>query len=267
MAWRRRRRRPLSTRPEPADWPAWPQGVGRRILTETDSSNAEAQRIASGLAGPEWILALRQTAARGRRGRAWVMPPGNFAATYVTRMSEPPPSQALRSFVAALALFDALAGLTGRTGALALKWPNDVLLNGGKVAGILLESFSSSGTTHLAIGFGVNLAQAPLAGELEPDAARPVSVAGETGVQVGPADLLARLAPAFARWEHLLTTQGFAPVRDAWLARATRLGAPITARVGTRQTHGIFETVDSSGALVLATEAGRQAIPAADIYF
>ena len=119
---------------------AWPQGYGLHVLESVDSTLNEAARIAPDLAGPVWILAHRQTAGRGRRGRAWSDPKGNLAATLVMRPSGPPEAVAMRSFVAALALFDACVELTGRAEVFALKWPNDVLLNGGKLAGILLES-------------------------------------------------------------------------------------------------------------------------------
>src|SRR4051812_26652041 len=149
---------------------AWPTGVAREILAETDSTNAEAlRRAAAGATGPLWILARRQTAARGRRGRPWSMAPGNFAATLLDR---PPGGLALRSFVAALALHDAMISITGRPALFALKGPNDVLLAGGKLAGILLES-GPAGT--LAVGIGVNLAEGPDPATLEPGAAQPVS--------------------------------------------------------------------------------------------
>ena len=119
--------------------PDWPAGYGQRVLGEVDSTNAEAARIAGNLDGPEWILGLRQTAGRGRRGRGWADPEGNFAATLVLFPGEPAGRVALRSFVASLALLDAFVAVTGRPDGFALKWPNDVLLNGGKVAGILLE--------------------------------------------------------------------------------------------------------------------------------
>ena len=243
----------------------WPDGYGRRVLAEVDSTNAEAARIAGDLSGPEWVLALRQTSGRGRRGRAWVMPEGNFAATLVMRPSEPPEVVALRSFVSALALYDAVEGATGSAG-LALKWPNDVLLNGGKLAGILLENLGGPGG-HLAIGIGVNLVAAPAAGEVEPGAAPPVSVLGETGIRIGPEDFLDLLAASYADWEARFTTYGFAPVRAAWLARAARLGAQITARTA-RETHtGTFETVDEAGNLILKTPKARMAIAAAEIFF
>ncbi|HEX9857902.1 MAG TPA: biotin--[acetyl-CoA-carboxylase] ligase, partial [Paracoccaceae bacterium] len=120
--------------------PAWPEGVGRHILGTVDSTNAFAARLAPGLTGPAWVLAGEQTAGRGRRGRAWSSPRGNFHASLVMQPTEPPEVVALRSFAAALALRDTCVALTGLPQAFALKWPNDVLLNGGKLAGILLES-------------------------------------------------------------------------------------------------------------------------------
>jgi len=247
---------------------AWPEGCGRIVLDEVDSTNTEASRIAATLSGPTWILARRQTAAHGRRGRPWASPAGNFAATLAMRPEGPPERVALRSFVAALALHDALRAATGRAEAFALKWPNDVLLNGGKVAGILLESAGAGReVAWLAIGFGVNLAAAPAASEVEPGATRPVSLAGETGVSIAPETFLDLLAPAFARWEDQLVTFGFAPIRNAWLSRAARRGETVTARTGTETHEGRFETLDDSGALVLETARGRIAIPAAEVYF
>lgn len=238
------------------------------MLATTDSTNAEAARLAGRLSGPAWILAHHQTAARGRRGRAWAMPAGNFAATLLLHPTEPPEVVALRSFVAALALFDAFVAATGRPEPFALKWPNDVLLNGGKVAGVLLESAGQGrGVAHLAIGIGVNLAAAPAAAEVEAGALRPVSLLGETGARVTAEEFLDLLAPAYARWERVFTAQGFAPLRAAWLARAARLGQPITARTGRESLLGTFETVDDHGALVLVTAEGRRAIPAADVFF
>jgi len=246
----------------------WPIGYGRRVLTEVDSTNAEAARIADGLAGPEWILGLRQTAGRGRRGRDWKAPVGNFAATLVMRPSETPDQVALRSFVAALALYDALEAATGRTDWLSLKWPNDVLLKGGKVAGILLESAGlGQGVGHIAIGIGVNLVAAPPRAELEATAMQPVSVFAETGVKLSPEEFLDLLAPAFARYEETFRTLGFAPIRELWLSRAAKIGEVITARTMRDEVTGTFETVDAQGNLVLKTAKSREVIPAADIFF
>ncbi len=247
---------------------AWPPRYGRRVLASVDSTNAEATRIAAGLAEPEWILALEQTAARGRRGRAWVSPAGNFAATLVMRPTESPDRVALRSFVAAVAVWEALVAATKRPDAFTLKWPNDVLLNGGKLAGILLES-SGAGRdlSHFCIGIGANLDTAPEAGMLEAGAVRPVSLRAETGVTLAPETFLELLAPAYARYEAQFVTHGFAPIRRAWLSHAAKLGAVITARTA-RETHvGTYETVDAAGNLVLLTPQGRREIAAAEVFF
>ena len=175
---------------------------------------------------------------------------------------------ALRSFVAALALRDACIAVTNLPNAFALKWPNDVLLNGGKLAGILLESAGAGKSTlHLAIGIGVNLIASPDAAQVEPGATPPVNLLAETGHRITPEAFLNHLAPAFAHWEAQLTTHGFAPLRTEWLAHAAKLGDTITARIGTASHLGRFETIDDHGALVLHTSSGRMAIPAADVFF
>jgi len=248
---------------------AWPAGWARLVLPEAASTMEEAGRLAPLLAGPAWILALRQTAGRGRRGRAWVEPPGNFAATAILHPACPPAAAAQRSFVAALALADTLAGLLGGPGRLALKWPNDVLLDGGKVAGILLESTAAGGrVAHLAVGIGVNLVAAPPVAAVEAGALTPVALASAPGGgAVTPAAFLDRLAPAFARWEGRLRDEGFAPLRAAWLARAARIGQRVTARIGETAVTGTFATLDEGGALVLDTPAGRRTIAAAEVHF
>ena len=249
------------------DWlpdTGWPHGVERQVLETVDSTNAEAARMAEQITGPRWILALRQIRGRGRRGRDWRDPEGNFAATLAMPVAEEPAKVALRSFVAALALFDTLVALTGRSEGFSLKWPNDVQLNGGKLAGILLESLPGQ---KLAIGFGVNLRAAPDAGEVERGANRPVALLPETGIGVTPEEFLAALAPSYADREAQFTTYGFAPIREAWLARAARLGAQVTARTGAHDIEGTFETVDEQGCLVLSTPAGRRAIQAAEVFF
>lgn len=246
----------------------WPDGYGRRVLDEVDSTLNEAARIAPDLSGPEWIMAHRQTAARGRRGRAWANPKGNLAATLVLFPQEAPGVAALRSFVASLALFDACVAVCGRNEGFALKWPNDVLLNGGKLAGILLES-SGQGTrmAYLAIGIGVNLSDAPSSEVVEAGAVLPVSLLSATGAVVDAETFLTFLAAAYARHETTFATYGFEPIRTAWLSRAARLGEVITARTANSETTGTFQTVDVQGNLVLNTSKGRVMIPAADVYF
>ncbi|MFW5678059.1 MAG: biotin--[acetyl-CoA-carboxylase] ligase [Rhodosalinus sp.] len=241
----------------------WPEGAGRVVLDETPSTMAEAAARAPETAAPLWIVARRQTAGRGRRGRAWADPPGNLAATLL--MPAPALAQAaLHSFVAALALHDACVEVTGRTDPFALKWPNDVLLGGRKLAGILLETVQPA---HLAIGIGVNLAHAPERGALEPGAIPPVSLAEGLGLFVTAEAFLTPLARAFDRRARALATYGFGPIRAAWLERAARRGEVVTARSAGGVVTGSFEDVDDSGRLILMTARGRQAIAAADVFF
>lgn len=235
------------------------------VLPVVGSTNAEAAARAP---GPAWVLGLEQTAGRGRRARAWASPKGNFHASLVMQPKGPPSEVALRSFVASLALRDALVGLTGLPQAFALKWPNDVLCNGGKIAGILLESASAgAGVAHLVVGIGVNLIAAPDQSVIEAGAVPPVTLLGETGFRLEPELLLDALAPAFQMREAQLAGQGFASIRADWLASAANIGKPIRARTGTATHHGTYETVDETGALILTTAQGRLAIPAADVFF
>lgn len=218
--------------------------------------------------GPAWVLGLEQTAGRGRRARAWASPRGNFHGSLVMQPAGDAGQVALRSFVASLALRDALAAVTGLPQAFTLKWPNDVLCNGGKIAGILLESVSSgAGVAHLVVGIGVNLIAAPDQTMIEAGAVPPVTLLGETGKRVEPEAFLNALAPAFALREGQLLAKGFASIRLDWLSHAANLGQPIRARTGTATHLGTYETIDQDGALILKTGQGRLAIPAADVFF
>lgn len=242
--------------------------AGRIALPEIDSTNAEGFRRAPALTGPAWITAGLQTAGKGRRSRPWVSPRGNFHGTLVLKPTEAPEVVALRSFVAALALRDALAALTGLPASLTLKWPNDVLLNGGKLAGILLESQGlGQDDAVLCIGIGVNLIAAPDVSVIEPGALPAVSLLAETGLRVTPGSLLDALDQAYAAREATFRSEGFAPIRDAWLAHASHRGEPIRARTGSAVREGVFETVDASGNLILRMAQGPVAIPAAEVFF
>ena len=243
-------------------------------MESIDSTNAEAMRRAPDLTGPCWFMAQEQTAGRGRRARAWASPRGNLYATLLLHPMEPPQTVALRSFVAAIALREALVTHGVPSDALALKWPNDVLLDGGKVAGILLESQTAMGSwgqgprvTALAIGIGVNLIRHPEVTAVEPGAVPPVSVLSKTGLRVGAGYFLTALAHAYDHWETQFTTQGFAPIRAEWLAHAARLGTTIRARTGTQDRTGVFQTVDAEGNLILRMAEGEVAIPAAEVFF
>lgn len=235
------------------------------VLDSVDSTMAEAARRAADIDRPTWIVAKTQTAGRGRRGRAWVSPPGNLTATLVFHPQATPAEAAKRSFLAANALYQALSIYVPAT-SLSLKWPNDVLLSGGKVAGILLES-SGQGpfVDWLSVGIGVNLKHTP---EGVKDAAfPPTSVFEKTEVDIAPMDFLSTLADAYATQEAKLMRLGFDRIRDDWLSKAARLGELITARTGREEITGIFDSIDRDGNLVLITGTGPRAISAADVFF
>ena len=220
---------------------------------------AEAARRAPMIERPTWLMARRQTAGRGRRGRAWVQPDGNFAATFVYKPDMTAAQAALRSFSTANALFEVMSEFVDHE-KLALKWPNDVLYEGGKAAGILLESAGGANKLDwLSIGIGVNLVSAP---NVDETAFPPVSLPGD----ITPDAFLDKLAPALAA-EEARFAKGFGVIRDRWLSRAAKLGETITARTGKDDISGTFETVDNDGQLVLMTPKGQVRIPAADVYF
>jgi BirA family transcriptional regulator, biotin operon repressor / biotin---[acetyl-CoA-carboxylase] ligase len=244
----------------------WPEGYDLIHLAEVDSTMAEAARQAETIARPTWVLADHQTAARGRQGRTWLQPPGNLAATLVFKPWATPQEAAKRSFLAANALYQALAMAAPGAG-LSLKWPNDVLLNGGKVAGILLESRGAGQIVDwLSIGFGVNLAAAPDRAQIQ-GSADPVCLAQETGAQITPRTFLALLANAYATQESKLQAFGFPRIREEWLDHAARLGDVIIARTAKTEYVGVFETLDQDGNLMLMTADGMQMIPAAEVFF
>ena len=219
-----------------------------------DSTNAEAMRRAGrGERGPLWIVAARQSAGRGRQGRQWESGAGNLYATLLVTLGVPADVAAQTSFVAALAVFDAVAGVLGGAGKLALKWPNDVLLDGAKLAGILIETVAhDAGGTTVAIGIGVNLAHAP--GHTRYGA---TSLA-EHGHQVAPNEAFSSLAAAMgARLAAWNDGRDFAVIRRDWTAHAAGLGRVARVTMGERTVTGEFTGLASDGALLLSEPGGR----------
>ena len=244
-------------------------GFTHKAFVEIDSTNEEARRLGeAGEAGPVWITAEVQTAGRGRRGREWVSPSGNFMGTLFLRPQCSPRKAAELSFVAALAVHDAVASLLppDLRPDLKLKWPNDLLHKGRKCSGILLESSGIAGAelAWLAIGMGINLATHPDNTEYPATSLAALGVSGVT-----PADALAALAAAFdtrlAQWRDV---QGFAAIREAWLARAAGLGGPITVRLSDETFTGTFEGLAADGALEVRMADGMlRLVSAGDVFF
>ena len=223
------RLRSLSSNPVTADWP---EGVARHVLDRVDSTNSHAMRLAPSLTGPAWIMARRQEAGRGRRGRAWADPPGNFAASLVMRPSGNPAEAARFSFVAALAVHDALRTLCGPSLNLALKWPNDVLL--GRAGGYPAEHRRRR-AGDAGVGIGVNLVSAPD----DVEAGAPPGLLWERDwPQIAPEDLLDAIAAAFDVWQRQMEAFGFGPIRNAWRP-ALRPARGITARTGVRDAGAV----------------------------
>jgi BirA family biotin operon repressor/biotin-[acetyl-CoA-carboxylase] ligase len=236
----------------------------RLIVHETlDSTNSEALRLArSGEGGPLWIVAREQTAGRGRRGREWVSTGGNLAASLLFVAPVPPAVAATLGFVASLAVHEVCTALAPGA-SFALKWPNDVLAGGGKVAGVLLESEARGSDLAIVVGVGINLARAP---EGMPFPAQSLKALGHGGTVE---HALALLTDAWTGWVELWDEgQGFAGIRDAWLARASGIGQAISVRNGDRVDTGIFETLDESGRLILRKADGaKTAFSAGDVYY
>lgn len=228
-----------------------------RTVAETASTNDDVAAFArQGAAEGLWLRAGRQTAGRGRQGRAWVSPEGNLFASTLVRVRSGEPSAPTLALVAAVALAEA-AGAYGVTA--MLKWPNDLLVDGAKLSGILLERADDA----VVIGFGVNLAGHPTGLDREA-----TSFPALTGTAPDPDQFVHTLAEAFARWLGRWRGEGLAPVRARWLERAHPAGSALTARLpdGT-SLDGLFEGLDEGGALRLRLADGAShVIHAADIF-
>jgi BirA family biotin operon repressor/biotin-[acetyl-CoA-carboxylase] ligase len=236
--------------------------AGVRLVTHDTigSTNAEGLRLArTGERGPLWITARSQTAGRGRRGRLWVSEPGNLYASLVLADPAPPERFPELSFVAALALHDALSGrIPGLSARLGLKWPNDLLIDRHKLAGILVEGEGAA----VVIGIGVNCVHHPAGTDF------PATDLAAAGVRATPEGLFAPLSAAMAaRLAQWNRGAGFAAIRSDWLARATGLGKPIRVAAAEGDLTGQFETVDQSGRLVLRLPDGTmRAVTAGDVF-
>jgi BirA family biotin operon repressor/biotin-[acetyl-CoA-carboxylase] ligase len=228
-------------------------------LVEFDEIGSTNDWLATqdGAADGLWVRAKRQSGGRGRRGRAWSSLEGNLFISVLTRPQPGEgPSQQL-SFVAAVALDRALQHWVPAEN-LALKWPNDLLLNGTKVSGILLEG--SDGAT--IIGIGVNLVAHPA------DTERPAtSLVAQGYVAPSAHDLAVALMEAFNATRKAWRDYGFEAIRNAWMARASRLGAPLVARLGSETLTGTFDGLNADGALRLRFDDGSsRAIHAGEVF-
>jgi BirA family biotin operon repressor/biotin-[acetyl-CoA-carboxylase] ligase len=248
--------------------------AGYRLVSidATASTNDDALRAAqSGDPGQLWIVAREQKAGRGRHGRHWSSPPGNlYASLLLIEACELAHAPQL-GFVAGLALHEAVEAVTGiGTPRLALKWPNDLLLDGAKVSGLLLEGhrIGSPGILAIIVGFGVNVAFSP------DGTPYPATSLQTVRPGLSPESLFEALAGSFARtfsaWQvsrRSNAPDSFAAVRQLWLERAAGLGSDVALRLPAGERRGRFEGLDSHGRLQLKTTSGVELIDAGDLYF
>lgn len=233
-------------------------------LQTVGSTNDEAKaRAAAGAAHGTVVTAAEQTAGRGRDGRVWTSPAGNLYASAILRPAVPMRRAAELSFAAALAVGEALDLLVPMGVRISFKWPNDVLVDRRKIAGILLEAEGrAEAVDWLVIGVGVNCAHHP---EGTPTPATDLRTV--IGTTPSPAAVLDGFLGALAAWYERWQREGMGALRPAWLERAEGLGETIRVRTARESTSGRFAGLDESGALVLAGEGGERLIAAGDVYF
>lgn len=230
-----------------------------RVVPETGSTNADLlARLATGERVPEgdWLVADRQTGGRGRQGRSWLDGSGNFMGSTVVHVSPQDPAPASLSFVTALAVYETVLARLGNPRELQLKWPNDVLLGGGKFCGLLLEREGAS----VVVGIGVNLASAPRS---ETQARALVEQGPVPDRDAFAADLAAQFDLELGRWRQF----GLEPILNRWLAAAHRVGSALTVHEpnGSRVS-GAFDGVEPDGAMRLRLADGSvRVIHAGDV--
>src|SRR6185437_896220 len=222
---------------------------GYRLVAfdEAGSTNMEAMaRARAGERGPVWFVTTLQTAGRGRRHRPWAAPRGNLAGSILEVMQVAPPVAATLGFAAGLALEAALRRLSANGTQFSLKWPNDVLANGHKLSGILLEAEAVGDSLAVVVGIGINVVAAP---EGTPT---PATSLRALGMDVDAETLFAALSDSWAEFRGAWDNgRGFAEIRRLWLARAAGLGQAVGIKTGGTAIEGIFDTIDEQGCLIV----------------
>ena len=231
-------------------------------LNTTVSTNLDAKRLAgSADFGPVWILADEQTGGRGRQGRSWVSPVGNFYGSYLFPTEQPAAMRSLYSFAIALGLYDALKSLSP-DGDFKLKWPNDVLLGNAKLAGMLLETGQTHHQVWVIAGIGVNLVSSPK--DTPYPAASLKDAASET---IKPAEFLEILNSKTAYWVDKFDRSGFEPIREAWLKAASNIPGPVTVRLPDDSFSGDAIDLGKDGALQVRLANGTiRQVHAGDVF-
>jgi BirA family transcriptional regulator, biotin operon repressor / biotin---[acetyl-CoA-carboxylase] ligase len=252
---------------EPLDTPITGlAGWRHRQLSETGSTNSDCLYAArNGDRGSLWITAISQRSGRGRLGRHWVSEPGNLYTSVLLLDIAPLPRIGTLPFVTVLALHAAISEVANfSTDRIRIKWPNDILIDGAKVSGLLMESETlPNGSLAIACGFGVNIAH-------HPDAPLyPTTDLRTLGLDTTPEALFAKLAVNLALMLDIWNAgKGFAKIREEWLRHAKGIGEAITVNLPKEQLYGTFVDIDAQGRLVFAGPMGEERIiSAGDIFF
>lgn len=237
-----------------------------RLYDTIDSTNDEARRLSEGgETGPLWVRSLEQTKGRGRRGRSWLGEPGNLFTTGLFTLTCGPAEAANLSFVAALAVSEAIDPYVA-AGAVSLKWPNDVLIGGKKTSGILLESWHGPHGFHLAVGIGVNVRTSPEGIDQPITCVADHVPAGQPPVTADA--LFEGLRARFGDWFDVWASHGFGPIAQGWLARASGVGQPIIVRLPHETLEGRFIGLAPTGALQVEQGDGTLIeVTAGDVFF
>jgi BirA family biotin operon repressor/biotin-[acetyl-CoA-carboxylase] ligase len=249
-------------------------GYGLAAFDQIGSTNAEAMsRARNGERGPMWFVTTEQTAGRGRRQRAWIAPRGNLASSVLEVMDVSPAVAATMGFAFGLAHESALQRVSVEANLrlagsdqlkYLLKWPNDILVRGQKLCGLLLEAEAvPGGGLAVVAGIGTNVIAAP---EGTPT---PATSLAALGVHVGAEELFTALAEAWVEFRGIWDNgRGFGDIRKLWLERAFGVGEPVAIQTGTAVVEGTFDTIDETGCLIVRTADGRRMpITAGEVYF
>lgn len=243
-----------------------PVGYDLRAFDVLDSTNGEAVRMAAaGAVGHTWVVAQRQTAGKGRRGREWVSPQGNLFASLLYALDCDLATASQLSFVTALAVRDVIADILRTNELVTCKWPNDILVGGKKISGILLETAPPS---HVVIGIGINVIHHPeVALYPATNLTDESGLANEGGQDITTTIVFERLVHAMSHWISIWQDHGFFHIRKAWRKNAHGLRQEITVRLPHEEITGRFIDLDESGALILEFEGERRHITAGDVFF
>lgn len=249
-------------------------GVGLKVFDETGSTNTDAMDHArAGGSAPCWFVTTMQTAGRGRRKRVWIAPRGNLASSVLELLHVTPSVAATLGFAAGLALEKALRQISMEAVLRApdcaandyrLKWPNDILAGGGKLAGMNLEAEERpNGRLAVVVGIGTNVVAAP---DNMPYATASLNA---LGVSASAEDLFAALSDTWQEMRGIWDNgRGFPDIRKLWLERAAGLGQAVSIKSGTTVISGIFDTIDDTGCMIVVTmDRKRIPIAAGDVYF